>query len=630
MNYSMNCPMNGQASLEQDTLIGHTIGRFKPVTELGRGGMGVVYKAHQPDLDRMVALKVLLPEWTHDSKQTTLFRHEARNAAALEHPHIIPLYDIGEVPHPSATISAVSPPPDMLHYIAMKYIRGYSLKDLIAKEHHLSLSRTVEILDQVAQPLDYAHEHGIIHRDIKPSNLMMTKDGWVYLTDFGLAWRIGTMIDPVFAGTVIGTPAYMSPEQAQGRLDLLPASDVYTLAVVAYEMLSGTLPFNDEASMAVLAAHIMDEPPHLCDVAPSLPAAVGEVVMRGLQKEPANRYQRAGEFVDALREAVGRRAVPKRTTPTSPTVVLSRQHAEKSGYTDKTHLIPDTNALQLPQPPSDSTPSSLSKPLSSPSRFLREPTRKPWKQHIARRVSALLVLVVVGGGGIAWSSDFTLESLPFTIPEPHFHIEMPSFGVFSSDDTHRHNASPSPAEGHADGENRLLPPRPRSIPSMTTAFAASAEEKAETERLLFEGWERFEQGQYQLAEEIFQEVAERQGGKPKALVGLGWVLLQRGAYEQAETMLSDALRHYENQPIAHTGLGWVAYQLQDYPAAVSHFDRAVVLDTSYANAWYGLGKAREQQERFADARDAYQRALIADPGDTAAQQALQSLANTHP
>jgi serine/threonine protein kinase len=159
--------------MSQMNLIGSTLGRFEVISELGRGGMAIVYKARQADLDRIVALKVLPPELTHDSSYVARFRQEARSAARLEHPHIMPIFEVGEA--------------DGLHFIAMKFIQGKTLKDYIQEEGALPIARAAQALAQVGEALDYAHRQGVIHRDVKPSNVMITDEGWVYLTDFGLA-----------------------------------------------------------------------------------------------------------------------------------------------------------------------------------------------------------------------------------------------------------------------------------------------------------------------------------------------------------------------------------------------------------------------------------------------------------
>jgi len=172
-------------------LLGRTLGPFEIISELGRGGMAVVYKARQADLERTVALKILPPELSLDKSYLARFLQEARSAAALEHPHIMPIYAVGAA--------------EGINYIAMKFIAGQTLKDIVQERGALDIAEAAILLDQVADALDYAHSRGVIHRDIKPSNMMTDQNGWVYLTDFGLA-RGGNTGGLTMAGTVMGTP----------------------------------------------------------------------------------------------------------------------------------------------------------------------------------------------------------------------------------------------------------------------------------------------------------------------------------------------------------------------------------------------------------------------------------------
>lgn len=275
--------------MTQLNLLGSALGRFEIISELGSGGMAVVYKARQIDLDRIVALKVLPPELSYDTTYIERFRQEARRAASLEHPHIVPIYDIGEA--------------NSLHYIAMKYVEGQTLKDVMHQTGALPVPQVAEILSQVGEALDYAHRRGVIHRDIKPTNIMITDDGWVYLTDFGLARDMGGAPGLTRTGTVMGTPEYMSPEQAQGLHDIGPATDIYALGIVLYEALTGTAPFQADTPMAMMAARLVQEPRPIHEARGDLPLRLEEVVMRALARDPSARFGSAHEMVLALRMA---------------------------------------------------------------------------------------------------------------------------------------------------------------------------------------------------------------------------------------------------------------------------------------------------------------------------------------
>lgn len=285
-------------------LTGTTLGRFEILSELGRGGMAVVYKARQTDLDRIVALKILPPALTHDSGYVARFRQEAKSAARLEHPHIMPIYEVGEA--------------GGHHYIAMKFIEGSTVKDVIHAEGALSVARAATLLAQVGDALDYAHRQGVIHRDIKPSNMMVTPEGWVYLTDFGLARGTGADTGGLtMAGTVMGTPEYMSPEQAQGLPNVGPPTDIYALGVVLFELLTGAFPFNADTPMGMLAARLLQAPTPPRDIRGDLPIAVEDVVMRALARKPEARYASASQMVAALRAAagIGSAEPPRPATP---------------------------------------------------------------------------------------------------------------------------------------------------------------------------------------------------------------------------------------------------------------------------------------------------------------------------
>ncbi|MGQ9481532.1 MAG: serine/threonine-protein kinase, partial [Chloroflexus sp.] len=326
------------------SLVGQTIGRFKILSELGRGGMAVVYKAQQTDLDRIVALKILPPGITNDESYIARFRQEARSAARLEHPHIMAIYEVGEVAG--------------YHYIAMKYIQGRTLKQLLQQEGPLPVARAAQILAQVGEALDYAHRQGIIHRDIKPSNVMITDEGWIYLTDFGLARGTGANNSGLtMAGTVMGTPEYMSPEQAQGLPNIGPPTDIYALGVMLYELLTGVFPFKAETPMAMLAARLVHAPIPPRDVRGDLPPAVEDVIMRALARKPEARFTSAAEMVAALRQAVGlsERELSRPLTPQRGMPAVSN-----AGYqTPPPAYGPPTPASQ---PPAYGPPTPASQP----------------------------------------------------------------------------------------------------------------------------------------------------------------------------------------------------------------------------------------------------------------------------
>lgn len=269
------------------TIIGRVIGKYRVIEPIGGGGVSTVYKAYQSDLDRYVALKILSPYHAGRTEFARRFIREARAVAALHHPNILPVYDFGE--H------------DGLRYIVMRYVEGSrTLKDEMA--YPMSLMRVVDVVSQVAGALDHAHHHGVIHRDVKPSNILM--DGrWALLTDFGLAKTPYESGDLTQSGLGVGTPAYMSPEQGQG-LPFDHRTDVYSLAVIVYEILTGEVPHNAETPFAIVLRRATEPPGMACTRYPEVTDEVKAVVLKALAIDPADRFQSAGAFVCALRKAV--------------------------------------------------------------------------------------------------------------------------------------------------------------------------------------------------------------------------------------------------------------------------------------------------------------------------------------
>jgi Tol biopolymer transport system component len=286
--------------MSQIDLVGQKLGKYEIRAEIGRGGMGVVFLGYDPDLDRPVALKVLAPHLAWEAPFVERFLREARAAARLNHPHIVTIHDVGQ--------------DEGWYYFVMEYLEGQTLAEIIRDRGALPPDEALAILDSLAGALDYAHAEGLVHRDVKPVNVVVQAGGRVVLTDFGIA-RAAQETGLTRTGMVVGTPQYMSPEQARGE-DLDRRSDVYSLGVVAYEMLGGRVPFDGTTPHAVLHQQIYESPPPLGQVRPDLPGGVEAVLDRALAKAPERRYPSAGELVGALGAALAGRgakqAVPGR------------------------------------------------------------------------------------------------------------------------------------------------------------------------------------------------------------------------------------------------------------------------------------------------------------------------------
>ncbi len=268
------------------SLVGTTLGTYQVADSVGRGGMATVYKAYDPATDRYVAIKVLSEEFAQDSGFLARFEREAKVVASLQHVHILPVFEYGQK-------SGIT-------YLVMPYISSGTLRDLLERER-LSVAEAVRIFVQLGEAVDYAHRRKVLHRDLKPGNVLLDSSGNVLLTDFGLTRLVET--PSTLTGTgVIGTPAYMAPEQAQGE-DVDARGDIYSLGVMLYEMITGDVPFKADTPIAVIFKHINDPLPSARLKVADLPEGIDQVILRATAKKPADRFQTAGEMVQALRRA---------------------------------------------------------------------------------------------------------------------------------------------------------------------------------------------------------------------------------------------------------------------------------------------------------------------------------------
>lgn len=275
----------GTGAVLEEKLRAATLGEYEILGELGRGGMAVVYLAHDLALDRRVAIKVISPSvlWLGQGVPER-FKREARTAASLSHPNIIPIYAVKER--------------DDLLFFVMKYVKGRPLDSVIGEVGPLPVAMVHTILGQVGTALGYAHRQGVVHRDVKPGNVMLDEEGWAVVTDFGIA-KVAEAEGLTQTGGTVGTPSYMSPEQCSG-LPVTGASDQYSLGIVAYEMLTGKKPFEAKSAMALMYKHCNTPPPPLAGVVPDCPSFFANAVMRMLEKAPKDRWPNLEEMVATL------------------------------------------------------------------------------------------------------------------------------------------------------------------------------------------------------------------------------------------------------------------------------------------------------------------------------------------
>ncbi|MBE0689798.1 MAG: protein kinase, partial [Anaerolineae bacterium] len=265
------------------------VGPYRIIRQIGQGGMATVYKAYHERLDRNVAIKVVHQALLQDPNFLTRFEREAKIIARLDHPHIVPVYDYNEV--------------DGQPYLVMKFVEGRTLKQTLIKRA-LSIEEILNILTPIADALDYAHQMGVLHRDIKPSNIIIDARDTSYLTDFGMARMAQAGDSTISTDMMLGTPQYISPEQALGKTDLDARTDLYSLGVVLYELIVGQVPFSGDTPYSVIHDHIYRPLPLPTAVNPEVPPPVEAALVKALAKEPTKRFQSAREMIDALRQAI--------------------------------------------------------------------------------------------------------------------------------------------------------------------------------------------------------------------------------------------------------------------------------------------------------------------------------------
>jgi eukaryotic-like serine/threonine-protein kinase len=286
--------------------------------------MGIVYKARDRRLKRSIAVKLLPPELAFRSEIRTRFLREAETAAQLSHPNIVPIYSVDER--------------DGLVYFVMAYVEGENLGARLHREGRLSFDETRRVLLEVARALSYAHERGVVHRDIKPDNILIDRDGRVMVTDFGIARAVSEGADSrlTATGMAIGTPAYMSPEQSMGEREIDGRSDLYSLGVVGYQMLTGELPFQAGSTPALLVKHLSERPAPVSELCPDAPHDLDRAVMLMLEKEPDDRFSSAGALAAALETG----DMPELPVPSRSAELRAPSGGPRSAYRPRTRELP--------------------------------------------------------------------------------------------------------------------------------------------------------------------------------------------------------------------------------------------------------------------------------------------------
>jgi serine/threonine-protein kinase len=577
-----------------------TVGRYEIREELGRGGMAVVYRAFDPHFKREVALKVMAGELLEDARLRARFEREAQTIAAMEHPAIVPVYDFGE--------------DDGHLFLVMRLMTGETLADRL-RQGPLPVAECASLLERIGSALDRAHSQGVIHRDIKPSNILFDQYGDPYLADFGIA-RVTESSATLTGESVIGTPAYMSPEQVYGDRPVDGRSDIYSLGVVCYEMLTGRQPFKDDTPARVMMKHVMAPTPSLRAANPHLPADVEAVVTRAMAKESDARFATAGELARAMRAAAttAKAARPIREPPATVAqeVAAPSMATQESTATEMAGAIAGEKTVVTPAPGS------------------RAQKGRSRRALLLGALALVLLLVVAGTGALlanrllpgseASAGDMetaaTADEAEAVANGGEDAQEASGDGAVAAAATPRPTHTPQPTPsldellqaadeylqvGDADGARQAYDTAIALQPDDPTLYVR----RAETERLL---------GDPQAAVDDYSRAVELDPQEPAYYAARGSIL--RDDLGDAEGALEDHQHAVELAPKGAAFQRELAQTLRDVgepQAALAHANEAISLEPDNPENYAARGQFYYMQGDLERAIADYDHALMLDP-----------------
>jgi serine/threonine protein kinase len=573
------CPLDGATLAEEtvtpaDPMLGRVLdGRFRIVDTIGQGGMGAVYKAIHVQMDRICAIKLLAPVTTDRDSAIARFRREAKMTSRIDSPNAVTIYDFGEAE------------PGLL-YLAMEYIEGESLAQLLTREGRLSTERVVNITNQIARALAAAHSLGIIHRDLKPANIMLTHKNaerdFVKVLDFGIAKTVteGNDDNLTQTGFLLGTPTYMSPEQVLGE-GLDSRSDVYSLSIIVYQMLSGLLPFEGDNLRTVMMKRVNGEPKPLRVTAPLLSEAIQHVVMSGLERDPGMRVADVQKFAAALNNASLSGSPSLGDMPT----ITDSGFGGSSAFLEETRQTPAANQTQ-PQSPSVTL---LSPAAVEPRVAVQQPAVSASGAYSDKTIGAAPWQVPVSPTGSQASVTRPSKLVPLLIGA---FVLVLLLGLSGAGGYYLYQKSKQ--------ESPVASSQSTSQTSQQTTDQKSSSVPASADR--------FSDPHYKAGKAHQEEASLLADGGSAAAAAT------RNA--EAVTEYRKALESRPNFPEAHENLGVALYDLGKAAEAVSEYELAIKqYERPTAQVWTNQGMALLAIKRFREASDAFSRALALDPND---------------
>lgn len=551
---------------------GQTLGQYRILQQLGQGGMATVYKAYHPGLDRHVAIKIMHQAFMEDPAFLTRFEREAQIVGRLEHLNIVPVHDYAEFSNQP--------------YLVMKYIEGSSLKALL-KEGPLPLDELLRIMRRVADALDYAHRQGVLHRDIKPSNIMLDLNRVPYLADFGLARIVQAGESTLSQDMVLGTPHYISPEQALGRSDVSSKADLYSFGVLLYELIVGRVPFLAETPYAVIHDHIYRPVPLPSAVNPELPVQIDLILNKALAKEPADRYSSAVAMMDdleaGLREANLTELNPERDDLAGTSLLRLRQAFPMDDRT----VTPSMSGIPAP---------TFSPSISQPGTATIKRVTKPPRYGKRWVLGGCLVLVFIGvASGITIARTLaTLDTIDMSDSEVLTTTELlllsiPDLKIAEA----REQTSTNPADEALQAALTLALWEEERRAEARSVFQAALEESDNAALLaLSSAKAASDRDLHDLAELLYIQLLERTDDRVEAFAE---VRIHAGSYFYEQASQAGELGSLEVRRIANQLQGESALLMQTMLA------RNLITQERYQAAETALRQVLNQDSDFAEA-----------------------------